>query len=431
MRITDFFKAKDIMDKIITRAKSTEKDVVDKLIDRLQCSDEDKRENALDVLSSMDLTVAEGIKVLEAAKKSYPKSKFDWKDISTDLIDICANRPYSEYVLKIDDIYDRLNAKAKNSALNFLAKYESEQAIITYLKLLEKDYEKMDRLPSGSLNKKPRNGDILFPGLLKFVDNKNITVDIYMILLTYFSNGVVRAEQIENSKAMIVKDIVEMSQRIMSFELQDSRSFWNNGEYLDLRYEAGVYFDLAGYINSPEVILALRNIMQVKDMRLKMFAAVSLIRLGKTISPEDALEIAADSEVRNWFYINLEKLEKEDIFPEQYRTQHAFAESNMVDWLIYPTELGRVPDYIELMNVFDNEEEEYYLFRFKCNNDEDGWLAGVSGPYEKDEIPTTSAGGYTFSHFEKWESKTPEEHLNAIVENISEYWMKRAEELEA
>ena len=40
---------------------------------------------------------------------------------------------------------------------------------------------------------------------------------------------------------------------------------------------------------------------------------------------------------------------------------------------------------------------------------------------DKNEKPTTSAGRYTFSHFEKWDSKTPEEHFNVIVDNISEW----------
>jgi hypothetical protein len=31
--------------------------------------------------------------------------------------------------------------------------------------------------------------------------------------------------------------------------------------------------------------------------------------------------------------------------------QEAFAESDMVNWLTYPTELGHVPDKIELMQV--------------------------------------------------------------------------------
>ena len=419
MKILDFLKGKEN---------------IDKLIEKLQNPVEEKRDEAIKKLSEMQLTVTEGIRVLEASKKQFPPSKFDWRDISSDLIKICADKPYLEYISKIENIYEELNPKGKIAALNFLASYENEQALILYLKLIEKDYKKLISLPVGSLISSPRNGDILFPRLLKLADNKDITVDIYMIILTYFDNGLINEGQLKGSKVMIVNDIVDIAHRLIDYKFnEDDISFWNDDEYLELRYTAGVYLDLAGYIDSAEVILALRSLMKIKDMKLKMFAAVSFIRLGETISSEDGLEISADSESRNWFYQNLQRLGKIELFPEKYKNQKAFAESNMVDWLIYPTELGRVPDEIELMNVFDTEEEEYYLFRFKSIEafEEEGWMAGVSGPYDKNEKPTTLSGGYTFSHFEKWDSKTPEEHFNGIVDNISEWWMKKAEELES
>jgi len=64
------------------------------------------------------------------------------------------------------------------------------------------------------------------------------------------------------------------------------------------------------------------------------------------------MDIAANSETRNWFYNALVKMGRSEIYPEEYRNQKSFAESNMVEWLVYPTELGRMPDEIELMNVF-------------------------------------------------------------------------------
>jgi hypothetical protein len=104
----------------------------------------------------------------------------------------------------------------------------------------------------------------------------------------------------------------------------------------------------------------------------------------------------------------------------------------VVNWLTFPTELGRVPDEIELMNIFEDEDEEFYLFRFRCNNDdwqEDGWMAGISGSFLKKEKPTTHKQGHTFSCFDKLESKSPEEHFETIVGEIRKYWMKRAESL--
>jgi len=44
--------------------------------------------------------------------------------VSSRLIDICADKPYDEYIDKVEGIYDELNPNAKISALQFLATYK-------------------------------------------------------------------------------------------------------------------------------------------------------------------------------------------------------------------------------------------------------------------------------------------------------------------
>ncbi len=175
--------------------------------------------------------------------------------------------------------------------------------------------------------------------------------------------------------------------------------------------------------------MTLRSLMGIGDIKLRMCTAISMVRLGQHLEARDMVEVAADREVRNCFYDKLEILGNHDIFPEEYKTQEAFAESNMVNWLTYPTELGRVPDEIQLMNVFDTGGEEYYLFRFKCTSSEDwvekGWMVGVSGPFDKRFKPTTTAEGHTFSHFGRWEDNTPEEHFDTIIGSIRRYWVRQ------
>ena len=284
------------------------------------------------------------------------------------------------------------------------------------------------------MSNKPRFPDILFPNLLSFTDNKEISSDIYLLFLTYFEKSLVNEKSLGQYKDTIIRDIVNLVKGINEYAFKEGiTSIWDDDEYLVIRSKVGIHLDLAGYINDSEVIMALNSTMAMNDMRLKMFAALSLIKHGYELDDKDLMEIAADNEIRNWFYDGLQKIGRIDVFPSQYKTQQYFAESNMVDWLIYPTELARVPDKIELMSVFDDGEEEYYLFRFKCDSNknwkEEGWMTGISGPFNKKAVPTTSAEGNTFSRFEKWESKTPEEHFEAIVGNVKQYWIKRAEEL--
>jgi hypothetical protein len=181
----------------------------------------------------------------------------------------------------------------------------------------------------------------------------------------------------------------------------------------------------------------LRSALSFTDPRLKYFAVIGLLRQSEAVEQEYLRDIAASPEMRNWFYDQLARMGKENLFPEEFKTQEALAESNMVNWLTYPTELGRAPDEIELMHVgaFDTETEDglidYFVFRFRTFEPhwaaKDGWMAGISGPFLRKDSPSTKSYGGTFSRFDPWESKSAEEHLGDIQETIArshEYWGK-------
>jgi hypothetical protein len=175
----------------------------------------------------------------------------------------------------------------------------------------------------------------------------------------------------------------------------------------------------------------LREALEYKDPRLKHFALVSLLRLGKPVDKMHVEDVACHAEMRNRLFVTLKQFGKSSLFPDQFRTQKSFAEADMVNWLIYPTELNRVPDEIELMKVVTVDTGlaggvyDYYLFRFRTKEPhwaaKDGWMAGVSGPYLSKDQPTTEALGDTFSTFTNWDSKTPAEHVGEIQE-LMERW---------
>lgn len=220
-------------------------DDIDYLLNQLNNSSVDKREEAIKKLEKIQLRVDEGLKILEASKNTFSPAKYEWQDISAQLIDICANKPYIEYINKVETIYEDLNPKAKISVFRFLAAFENEQALITYIKLLEKDYGKLQSLPSGSLNNKPRFPQILFPRFLKFSENKDISSEIYLILLNYFDKKLVNETALGEYKNKIVNDILSMAEQVTNYVLKEGcESIWDDDEYLMLRSNAGVHFDL-------------------------------------------------------------------------------------------------------------------------------------------------------------------------------------------
>jgi hypothetical protein len=105
--------------------------------------------------------------------------------------------------------------------------------------------------------------------------------------------------------------------------------------YQEARNEAGLLLDLLTYFPADRVEKPLRQALEYSDWRLKYFAVVSLLRLGKPVDAKHLQDVASSAEMRNWLYDFLKKIDKSSLFPEAFRTQKAFAEADMVIWLVF------------------------------------------------------------------------------------------------
>ncbi|UWY30128.1 hypothetical protein N4T20_09335 [Flavobacterium sp. TR2] len=150
---------------------------------------------------------------------------------------------------------------------------------------------------------------------------------------------------------------------------------------------------------------------------------------GQNLTEKDVLPFAQNLLTRESSYELLRDRNKTDIFPKEYYTIVKGAESNLANWLEFPTELNACPDEIEhLKRVtydFDGQNNFVHYEVFKCRVNEphwaakDGWFLGVVGPYFDDSKP------YDFPHatFSRINSTlnniTAEEEAKWVHENIS------------
>jgi hypothetical protein len=105
-------------------------------------------------------------------------------------------------------------------------------------------------------------------------------------------------------------------------------------------------------------------------------------------------------------------MDRQDLILKKLATWEAFAASDMVNWRIYPTELGREPDEFTLGHTeWLDKKRKLAMFVWKFRNAKEPWLAGVSGPYELRGSPRPVPGSCTFSVFDEWDSASPQEHL--------------------
>ncbi len=149
---------------------------------------------------------------------------------------------------------------------------------------------------------------------------------------------------------------------------------------------------------------------------------------GENPDPGDLERFAQDRATRKVLYDALEHHQRLPLFPSKYLTREAMAEADLVVWLNHPNELGTVPDEMELMATLPVpaagfEGQQYFLFRYRMSPPhwaaEDGWLAGVAGPYPVDGPVVPGASG-TFSRFEPYDSKSAEEHVRTTHQVVVE-----------
>ena len=152
---------------------------------------------------------------------------------------------------------------------------------------------------------------------------------------------------------------------------------------------------------------------------------------GEEIKKEDVFEYTKDNRTREMTYQILSEHNKTEFFPTEYLTIESGAESSLVNWLEFPTELDKVPDdikHIEKVKIeFDGNDVFYHVFKYMTIEPhwaaKDGWMLGVVGPYFVDSKPYDFPGA-TFSRCSsKVGEIEPEEEAKWVHENIA---LKRA-----
>jgi hypothetical protein len=193
--------------------------------------------------------------------------------------------------------------------------------------------------------------------------------------------------------------------------------------YDELKSAVCVYLDLLGM--SPHTsIKVLERAQSFEDARVALFAIVSLLK-RKSEPTQLAIErCAASHAARDDLYIQLKQLDRLDLFPSQYLTLESFAACAMVQWLMFPSELGREPDALELVAKLagksDDDGADAVMYLWRCSS-EGRVFACANGPYRLGAEMGELSGGHSFSNFKAWDEATPEQHVAEIAETLADW----------
>ena len=403
---------------------------LNEVIRLLESESLEQRNSAADTLSELGmngLSTEEGLIALRAATKKFPPRDSDYWDSATDLVIAAGRHPTPDYVPVVVELFSQFNSKARVEAVRLLATIEEPAAAVALMNIMREHARSggIQDLPIHALQDNPRHANIFFPKILDYADMPAFEWDIYLLCLKYLQAALIHGVDLTPYSARVLESYRKYKFQLRAAQQASGIAWMWEENYRKCREMGCLLLDLFGYFPTPEIEKEIREASTYSDPKIKLFAAISVLRYGKKINPRVIFEVAQSAEVRSILYEELDKLNRSSLFPDEYWTDEASAESNLVRWLAFPTELDRVPDEIELMKIVSIKSEssvgllDYYVFRFRTNEPhwsaKDGWMAGISGPVPREEVDSELLYGHTFSQFEPWDNKTPEEHLDQIL----------------
>jgi hypothetical protein len=412
---------------------------LDGLVRRLADADAEQRRAAVEELRGLEETLllpSDARFLLEAAANEYPPAKSAIRSTSAELIGVAASGADVSCIPIVKEIFPFLQPDARGEALRLLAGVDDESGALALLDLLEAAVASgsAPELSLSSLERSPKFPDVYFPRMFRSARG-DAAPAVFALCFAYAATGALSPRALAKQASFVVDAYRSLREKLRAAEAKDTIGWTWDEDYAFARGYAGLLLDLMGYFPAAEVEPILEEATRSGDPKLALFAAIALVRLGRPVGLDLLERVAASAETRSLLFDELKRERQPALFPRKWATQAALAESEMVKWLAYPTELGRPPDEIELMKVVSQDlgpvdgVMEWYVFRFRTHpphwSSSKGWMAGIAGAFKKAGAPSTTAYGDTFSTMAPWESMTPEQHLAAIRELMTK-WRKRA-----
>lgn len=366
----------------------------------------------------------EALAILKAAEVlvfPLPDPNTDWKDGLEWLLTLLWRSPYPSLVPSIGRAYANLNnGRRRCTVLSLLGIIGTCQAAEGFMNCVRENGWP-DRVFGRIFEELPNllvHGDVMLPDVL-LTCGTQLATGVGDAVIAAISSRKLEVHEIGSrveALAPFVKSALRKALKLTAKHQSKPGIAWRFAErYQDIRHRACMFLDLTGRINDSRLSPLLREAAEFSDPRIVTFALLSLLRRGEKV-PRQKFNLAASShETRVILFKGLRALGREREFPKKWNTWDAFAAAQMVDWLIFPTELGREPDQLELkkfdieVNVAEGRTVANCVWRFRIAGGP--WLAGASGPHELQDEPQPFGDSLTFSRFEEWDNATPDEHL--------------------
>lgn len=368
--------------------------------------------------------------ILDHAARSFTPIDDYYATPNQQLVDLLWNGKTTVAGEDVEALFPRFDDACRASAIRLLAELGTRTASESLARILNVCVNA--GLPNVAwplfrpLERQPRDADVLIPSLLGLLDKAEAADPVHAVVLAYATAGLLTTEQSRVCAEVVAgrasQAIDDLNRRLGE---HGPEGRWED-DYVALKTETGLLLDLLGRLDGPSAASVLTSALRAFEPWARLWGVLGLVRGGQSVPPDVLREIAAWPECRIALARNLASLERSDLFPNEFMNQPCLAEATMVEWLLYPTELGRAPDEIRQIESVPLETNaglaDLYVFAFRTHPphwlSEKDWVVGVAGPFLVSRQPTFESLGATFSRFERLSEKSLDEHIEAILETV-------------
>ncbi len=334
-----------------------------------------------------------------ALSQRYPDDRSREGGVRRELFELLWDVHDGTTVKFVEDTYPSLSAKAiREAALHVLARMNTRPALQVLTRILVRDRSKprvKDPTLFWGVLMYPVNAGVMFPDLLGLLASSVYRSSVYEVAAAALEVDKLKARALAPSRTRIIGDFGE-AQRLYAKAKPESSSYTEAVDYV-----AAVLTVMTAFADDPPVTEILQAAVRHPNSRLGWAAYRACKRAGLDVASGATERLSADPSTRLDFYEYLRDAGEQAIFPGKWLNQEAFAEADMVRWLMHPNEYGRPPQKIELIETqtvsTGGKRGRLYVYKFTFPNNPREWKVGVSGPQPFDRHRWVTAGSDTFS----------------------------------
>jgi len=163
---------------------------------------------------------------------------------------------------------------------------------------------------------------------------------------------------------------------------------------MTLKIVLGVFIAIAAFVAWRYTSVARGARARDESLLRRLDPLGQRLERSAEVRPDEIQRLAASPELRPYLHSMLTVYQQLQLFPSQFLSQEAHAESALVYWLLHPNELEAAPSALELVDKVERQvsgrQGTFYVFRYKMPTGHwagSEWLLGLAGPFFSDDTP--------------------------------------------